>query len=232
MLQTASRGATCAPMTYTRKVTDLDTGETRWENLGPHLPLTDAALQMGYGPRSFRRMLVELGLLQREHDAKAGEDRHRLSPWAVANGFGIRVDRKWIKHRDGLVPFDVLSPEGMDYVRENLSSAVAKVRRAAAGPAQDAREALSKYEQARGRALDPEGRVRWIQHHFAGLTEREVAEALGVSQALVNRYGNRRRKQVGVLKATLAKPLADVRGEHASLLAILKGYLTDAPATA
>lgn len=199
------------PMEYTRKVTDLDTGETKWLPLGEHLTLTEAATRFGVGPRKFREALLHLGLLSREMDDRGEQHRCRLTPEAVRSGFGLRHDRFGLVGETERHPFDVLSPLGMDYVKDHLPAALAAFD-APPEKVTAAVVALAGFERERLSSLSPEMRAAWVADHFPALAAGEVAAAIGVSRQLVERYLKRRKRQLEEAMARRGLPGRETEG--------------------
>jgi hypothetical protein len=186
-------------MQYVRKVVDLDTGEA-WVDLGDHRPLSDVATSLGIGPREFRRLLVAMQVVMPEWDDAAKQYRHRLTPGAVASGFGIRHDNKGFHHSPDKTPFDVLSPLGVEYIRHNLKKARAIVDRRSP-PVRAAGEALDAFEARRGRPMSPEGKVRWLVQNYPAMTHAQVADIIGITRQAVSKHVATLERQVRVAKA-------------------------------
>jgi hypothetical protein len=182
-------------MHYKRPVVDLDTGEKAWLELGDHLPLTDVAKELGIGPRRFRHVLLHMGILQKEWDERSRQHRHRLTPGAVRSGFGIRHDNKGFQYDSDASPFDVLSPVGVQYVRDHLSATLAQLAELPA----NVRQAVAALDAAAARRLTPmtpEMKVSWLTHRHPDLTAANIAKALGISEPLAHRYRSRRQNQI------------------------------------
>lgn len=187
-------------MKYMRKIEDLDTGETEWVDLGDHRPLTEVATSLGLGPREFRRLLVAMQIVMPEWDEASKQFRHRLTPAAVASGFGMRHDNKGFHHSPDKTPFDVLSPLGVEYIRENIARARAVVARLPP-PARTAGDALRAFEARRGGKLDNEGKVRWLARHCPAITQQQIADLLGVTQQAVSKHLATMERQIRTAKA-------------------------------
>lgn len=174
-------------MKYVRKVIDMDTGKTCWTDLGDHRPFTEVATMFGIGPRKFREVLAAMGVASREYDAAGSTFRYRLTPWAVDSGLGYRMDNVGFAFDAERTPFDVLSPQGVDYVRDNLRDTLAKL----AEPSTAIREALvslQRFEETRRGPLDNHGRVLWLDDHHPDLPAPGIAAALGIGERVVRRY--------------------------------------------
>lgn len=182
-------------MNYVRQVTDLDTGKKTWLDLGDHRPLSEVAKDLGVGPRRFREALAHMGLLSREWDDRSQQHRFRLTPGAVASGLGIRHDNKGFQYDPERTPFDVLSPTGVDYVRDHLSSALAALSELPAD-VRDALADLEAYAALRNTEMTPEMRVCWLACHYPRLGASHIAQGLGISETLVHRYRARKERQI------------------------------------
>jgi hypothetical protein len=198
-------------MKYVHKMIDLDSGQALWVDLEDHRPFSEVARSLGIGERTFRQVLNAMGLLQREWDARAERHRNRLAPWAVNSGLGVRHDNRAFK-RDALrEPFDVLSPEGVEYVVDHLEETFAKMK--APSPCLlKARAELKEAEKRRTQPMDAEQRVSWLVAHHANLTQENIAEIVEVSDRLVRRYIKRRDGQIARAKAKAASLPFLVRG--------------------
>jgi hypothetical protein len=182
-------------MKYMRKVTDLDTGKVSWIDLGDHRPLSEVAKAVGLGPRRLRDVLAHMGLLSREWDDRSQQHRFRLTPGAVESGFGIRHDNKGFHYDPDRIPFDVLSPTGVEYVRDHLPAALAALSELP-GDVRDALAALGAFAAPRNTAMTPEMRVYWLTCRYPNIGPSQVAQGLGISETLVHRYRARRERQI------------------------------------
>lgn len=191
-------------MQYTRKIVDLDTGEASWVDLGDHRPLSEVATTLGVGPREFRRLLLAMTLVAPEWDDVSKQHRHRLTPGAVASGFGIRHDNKGFHHSPDRTPFDVLSPLGVEYVRENLKKARALLSRRSP-PVAAAGQGLEAFESWRSHPLNPEGKVRWLIQHYPNMTHAQIAELVGITRQAASKFIATLNKQIRVAKAEARK---------------------------
>ncbi|MFO1083790.1 MAG: hypothetical protein U1E21_04440 [Reyranellaceae bacterium] len=192
-----------ALMQYTRKLIDLDTGEKKWIELGDHQTLTEVAHDLAIGERHFRTVLLHMGILQREWDERSRQFRNRLTPGAVQSGFGIRHDNKGFHSDPDRSPFDVLSPEGVEFVKDHLRASLDAVG-ALPADAREAFAALSKADERRLSETTPEMRVCWLDQHYPGLAASIVAKGLGVSATVVHRYRERRQDQLRRAERALA----------------------------
>lgn len=182
-------------MQYKQPVVNLDTGEKSWLELGDHLPLTDVAKELSIGPRHFRQVLVHLGILHREWDDRSRQHRRRLTPGAVQSGLGIRHDNKGFQYDPDASPFDVLSPLGVQYVRDHLFAALMHLGELPEN-VRNAVAALDAAASKRLTSMTPEMKVSWLTHRDPDLAAADVAKALGISETLVHRYRGRRTEQI------------------------------------
>mgnify|MGYP000005812833 CR=1 FL=1 len=174
-------------MQYTRKITDQQTGEVFEIKLGEHLTFTEAANKLKIRRSSLIRLLLNLGICQKEYDAVAKDYRHRLKPEAKERGLGYRILGK---HG----PFDVLSPAALDWVTDEL--AVQSRTTDIKPETRTAIQAMISYEQKIREKLDLEGKVRWLMDHFPKLPVADISKGLGISRALAHRYQTRRDSQL------------------------------------
>ena len=174
-------------MHYIRKVTDLETGEVRTVSIGEHLTFTEAAQRFNVARTSLIKVLLLLGVCQREFDPVAGEYRNRLHPEAQKKGLGYRI-------LGPHGPFDVLAPSALVWIEADLKAFLAATTLDRATIT--ALQALDAFDANRLHRLDVEGKARWLTDHFPGLPVRQVAKGLGVSERLVHRYLTRRERQI------------------------------------
>lgn len=174
-------------MQYFRKVTDLETGEVKTVSLGEHLTFTQAAERFNVARSSLVKVLLHLGLCQKEFDPVAGEHRHRLHPEAQKKGLGYRI----LGPRG---PFDVLAPTALEWIEADLKALLAATTFDKATVV--ALQALDGFDADRLRKLDPEGKIRWLDDHFPGLPVRQMAKGLGISESLFHRIRKKRADQV------------------------------------
>lgn len=184
--------------TYVQRVTDLDTGEVSWVNLGTFRPLSTVADMLGIGRRRFRGVLLAMGMVQQEYDQYSRESRNRLAPWAVESGLGRRIERKHLQDHQ---PFDVLSELGVAFVRDHLLQAELALE----GPAKAAREGLLAFEARR--TLDGPQRVSWLADHYLGLNQLDVARIVGLSEGRVSQLLAARESRRQWLRAQQAREL-------------------------
>jgi len=185
-------------MQYTRKITDQQTGEVFEIQLGEHLPLTEAANNLKIRRSSLLRLLLRLGICQKEYDSVARASRHRIKPEAVKKGLGYRI---FAEHG----PYDVLSPSAIDWVADEL-----KVQSKTTDVKPETRtsiQALNSYENVRKEELDLEGKVRWLMDHFPHLQVADISRGLCISRALIHRYQTRRENQLEYRRKKRNAPL-------------------------
>lgn len=181
-------------MQYTRQVMDLDTGAVTWVDLGDHRPFSEVAKILSIGPRKFREVLAHMGIVSREWDDRSQQHRYRLTPAAVESGFGMRHDNVGCRYDPDRVPFDVLGPAGIEYVRDHLQPALAAM---AETPA-EVSAAVAKLVALDGKRRAPlplSQKVCWLEAHYPEITAAQVAAACGVSETVVHKYRRRLRQQ-------------------------------------
>ena len=174
-------------MDYFRKVADLETGEVRTISIGEHLTFTEAAQRFNVARSSLIKILLHLGLCQKEFDEVAGEHRYRLHPSAQKKGLGYRI-------MGPHGPFDVLAPTALEWIEADLKALLPATT--LDKPTIAALQALDRFEATRTERLDVEGRVRWLWDHVPNLSVRQVAKGLGVSERIVHHYLKKRDDQL------------------------------------
>ncbi|AGG73172.1 hypothetical protein [Sinorhizobium meliloti] len=187
-------------MEYTKQTLDRSTGELVTVSIGEWKTITEVADTFGIGSRKFRAVLRRLDFLQLEY---VGKDwRHRLMPWVTDQGWGKRLRRD----QDGRsTPFDVVSPEAQEWIRERLPSALAEMEAEVSPEAAAAVAALDDFRTTRneyraklndGKEMSVEEMVRWLSDFYPKLSQPEIATALHVTQQLVSRYQDQRSKSL------------------------------------
>jgi AraC-like DNA-binding protein len=206
-------------MQYTRKIVDLDTGEASWVDLGDHRPLSDVASALGVGPREFRRLLLAMTLVSPEWDDVSNQFRHRLTPGAVASGFGIRHDNKGFHHSHEKTPFDVLSPLGVDYIRGHLKKARELLARKRP-PVVAAGAALEVFEARRANPLNHEGKVRWLAQSYSEMTHEQISQIVGITRRAVSKHIATMERQIRTAKAQARTGPGWVQAIHGGAMAL------------
>ena len=111
-------------MEYTTEILDRTTGDLKTTSLGNWVTVTEYGAAKGAGPRQTRAILSRLGLLQEELElSNAGRSRvarRRITHEAVRAGLGKRI----YPTKPGSYPFDVLSPQGQEWVDQRWGEAV------------------------------------------------------------------------------------------------------------
>jgi hypothetical protein len=169
------------PMQYVTELMDRSTGSLVQVELGEYVTVTELGQRYNKGPNEIRSILHHMGLLR-------GEGRHRryrLAPFAVEAGLGKRHENPRSGH-----PFDVLSPKGQQLVALAWDDTIADLQkeRSQCPKACHAKAALEQFCADRERTLTTQQQVSWLQHHFNGLTNRQIASIISVSEQLVGRY--------------------------------------------
>jgi DNA-binding transcriptional regulator YiaG len=183
-------------MEYTKRTIDRSTGELVTASMGEWKTITEVAQACGVGSRKFRAVLKRMAFLQLEY---SGRDwRHRLAPWVTDQGWGKRL----IREQDGRsTPFDVVSPEAQDWIRDRLQVALAEMEAEVSPDAAAAIAALDDFRTARneyrakltnGKEMSVEEMVRCLSDFYPNLSQPEIATALHVTQQLVSRYQDQR----------------------------------------
>nr|WP_281720938.1 hypothetical protein [Nitrosomonas nitrosa] len=185
---------------FKQRIINLDTGETEWVDLGTMRPISAVADLLKIGPRHLRDLMVTMDMLQPEFDPYANKHRRRLAPWVVESGLGRRIERRAFKDH---TPFDVLTEEGVTYVRDHIGAAV----EGKSAPVVAARDALRAFEERRGTPLDTEGRIRWLSQCCPGIRPCDVSDIAGASRAYVSRILAEQERERGFWSGWRKRPL-------------------------
>jgi hypothetical protein len=193
-------------MEYTKEILDRSSGELVTVSMGEWRTITEVAEVHGIGPRKFRTVLQRLDFVQLEH--KKNEWRYRLSPWVMERGWGRRLKRNLGSHQ---TPFDVIGPDGQDWIADNVEAAIAEIEAEVSPEMEAARLALERFRTTRNeyRARFPDREnmsvdemVGWLSDFFPRLSHQQIASVLSVSRQLVSRLLDRRSS---LLKSAKAK---------------------------
>lgn len=178
-------------MLYSEEVLDRRTGELVTISKGEWITVTELGELYGIGPRKVRSVLRKMEFLGIE--GTSDHARHRIQGWAVDRGLGRRITAK----ASARYPFDVISPEGREWIEVRWSSALAAVEEAASGTRiEAARAALEEFQETcRLHQMPVHQAVSWLTHHFPDLSHSEVGSILDVSQQIVSRYVAERIKE-------------------------------------
>ncbi|WP_417321255.1 hypothetical protein [Emcibacter sp.] len=191
-------------MQYTRKITDQQTGEVFEIKLGEHLTFTEAAKKLKIRRSSFIKVMLNMGICQKEYDPTGKQYRHRLKPEAEQKGLGFRI---YGEHG----PFDVLSPMAVDWITDELTERL--VDSNIDEDTKGAIKALKAFAAQTKEGLDTEGNVRWLLDYYPNLPVTEVGKGLGVSRELVHRYQARRNDQLAYSRRKRSAPLGEALAE-------------------
>ena len=198
-------------MHYSREVLNRKTGKLISVDLGNWITIRELGEMYGYGRRETTEVLRLLEILQVERGDRT--TRHRLAAWFVERGFGKRLKRK----ADNF-PFDVISPEGQEWIAELWSIAVEDIeRQRTAIPVEEARSALAAFQAGR-REMAVQMQVYWLADHRPDLTQEHMALVLSVSQQLVSRNLALRAKQLSKARELKAAPLRETKTDRYVLL--------------
>jgi hypothetical protein len=183
-------------MEYTREILDRSSGELVTVSMGEWRTITEVAEVHGIGPRKFRAVLQRLDFVQLEY--KDNEWRHRLSPWVLERGWGQRLKRSRGTHQ---TPFDVISPDGQDWIALKVEAAIAELEAEVSPEMEAAGLALENFRKARNeyraqfadrKNMPVDEMVAWLSDFFPRLSHQEIASILYVSRQLVSRLLRRR----------------------------------------
>lgn len=198
-------------MQYNREVLNRETGELQTIDLGNWITIRELGEMHGYGRRETTEVLRRLDVLQVEQGDRV--TRHRLAAWFVERGYGRRLKRKTDKY-----PFDVVSPDGQEWINELWSLAVDDLdREKTTIPVEEARSALASFSEGR-HLMTVQMQVCWLADFFSGLTQEQMALVLSVSQQLVSRNLAIRAKQLARAKALEVAPLRETKTDCYVLL--------------
>lgn len=161
--------------------------------MGDWITVTELGQTYGVSPRRVRAVLHHMGLLQPE----GRHGRYRLASFAVERGYGKRIE----KSKKSKWPFDVISPEGQQLITTSWHDTVADMDAEVTNHAgrASAAESLQSFRRKREEmslsVMQAQQEVCWLCDYFPDLTNRDIAAILDVSEQLVGRYVNTRRKQ-------------------------------------
>jgi len=183
---------------YFQEILDRKTGDLISVDQGDWMTVSELAELLSFGPRRTTTVLRHLGFLQVEGGGK--NNRHRICQWVVERGWGKRCHRKHDRF-----PFDVISPEAVQWVTERWDHALAEIEQKACGPVSEARQTLDTFEAARlTGAMGIEMKCYWLADHCPAFTHDQIASCLYVTRQLIDRYMDRRSKQIKNAKALKA----------------------------
>lgn len=128
-------------MIYSEEVLDRRTGELVTISKGEWITVSELGVQYGVGPRKARCVLRKMEFLGIE--GVRDHARHRIQAWAVERGYGRKNKAK----AGARIPFDVISPEGREWIAARWSQALEAVEAAASGSRiEAARNALVEFQ--------------------------------------------------------------------------------------
>lgn len=183
---------------YFQEILDRKTGDLVSVDKGDWITVSELAELLSYGPRRTTTVLRHLGFLQIEGGGK--NHRHRICDWVVERGWGKRCHRK----RDRF-PFDVISPEAVQWIMVRWDRALVEIEQKACGPVAEARQALDAFEAARlNGVMGVEMKCRWLADHCPAFTHDQIASCLYVTRQLIDRYMEKRSDQIKDAKALKA----------------------------
>lgn len=174
-------------MEYFQEVLDRSSGRLAKVSRGDWITITELGEIMRAGKRETRTILREMGFLVLE-----GQDRnarHRLSSWVTDRDWGRRIKRK------GCYPFDVIGPDARKWVEERWHTAVEKIADISA-EARAAQMHLATFlRRRRNPEMPSQEQVCWLCDFYPDLSQMEKARVVGISQQLVSRFEEVRRRQ-------------------------------------
>lgn len=177
-------------MRYTGEILDRMTGELVSIDKGHWITIAELAELFGVGRRQATTILREMGFLQVEGSGK--NSRHRIASWVSERGWGRTNRRKTDKF-----PFDVISPEALEWIAKEWPKAEKAVRRRTEElPVAEASAALEHFKTSRDRHnMTLLQQAYWLADHFPSLTHRQIADALKVTRQLIDKFLKARHEQ-------------------------------------
>ncbi len=175
-------------MEYFQEVLDRSSGRLTKVSQGDWITITELGEVMGAGKRETRAILREMGFLVVEGAGRNA--RHRLASWVT--------DRKWGRRikRTGCYPFDVIGPDARKWIDERWRTAAAKVADLT-GEAKAAQQHLAAFlARRRNPEMPSQEQVCWLCDFYPDLSQMEKARIVGISQQLVSRFEEIRRRQL------------------------------------
>lgn len=206
---------------YVSERIDRRTGELLEIDIGDWLTITELGAALGEGPRSIRAILLEMAFLQPETYGSSRHTRMRLCPWVVTRGWGKRIEKR------NRPPFDTVSPEAQDWVRERLASTKAAIDQRASADAQRATYELHRFiawrvaERVNREEEFTTGRkFLWLADHYPDLTQEDIAVVLEVSPSLVSKMVKERKSHRGAVQKRKTTVLPDIHPKptHSTIL--------------
>jgi hypothetical protein len=172
---------------YYQEVLDRSSGQLIKISQGDWITISELGEIMGAGRREARTVLREMGLLVAEGQARNA--RHRLASWVTDRGWGRRIVRQ------GCYPFDVIGPDARRWVEGRWERAAEKVGNLSA-QGQSAKAHLATFlSHRRNPDMPPQEQVCWLCDFYPGLSQSEKGRIIGISQQLVSRFEEVRRRQ-------------------------------------
>lgn len=175
-------------MEYFQEVLDRSSGQLLRVSQGDWITITELGDIMGAGRRETRAILRAMNFLVVEGQGRNA--RHRLAPWVTDRGWGRRIKRT------GCFPFDVLGPNARTWVERNWQSAAEDI----ADLSDAAKEAQQHFEaflaRRRNSDMPPQEQVCWLCDFYPELSQAEKGRIVGISQQLVSRFEQVRRRQL------------------------------------
>jgi hypothetical protein len=192
---------------YTTETLDRASGDLIIKSLGEWITVTEYGQAKGEGPRKTRAILKEMGLLAPEHFGQSDNVRYRLTPRAVAEGLGKRIQPKIGKY-----PFDVLSPLGQRWADERWTEASHEIEaKSLDSPTKRlAKVRLGEFIQSRCTAMTPQMEICWLLDCFPKLLQSDICDILGVPKQTVSRYAGIRSSNLMKARAKMTAPLAEL----------------------
>lgn len=193
-------------MIYTQEILDRMTGELVTVDKGDWITIAELATAFSVGRRRATTVLRQMDFLQVEGGGR--DCRHRIADWVVQRGWGKRLKRRGDKF-----PFDVISPEAVDWIKERWQATTDAIEEEGnVGRIAEARDALQSFKAHRGRdELPAQMLVCWLADFFPDLSQQQMGRVLDVTQQLVSRFLAIRSSQIAkareLRKRTFLEPV-------------------------
>jgi hypothetical protein len=172
---------------YFQEVLDRASGELIKISQGDWITITELGEIMGAGKRETRAILRDMDFLVIE--GRGRNARHRLAYWVTERGWGRRLSRR------GSYPFDVVGPEARKWVEERWEE-IAEKTRSLSPEGETARSHLATFiAHRRNPDMPPQEQVCWLCDFYPRLSQSEKGRIIGISQQLVSRFEEVRRRQ-------------------------------------
>lgn len=174
-------------MEYFQEVLDRSAGKLIKVSQGDWITITELGEIKGAGKRETRAILREMGFLVVEGHGRNA--RHRLASWVTDRNWGRRINRK------GCYPFDVVGPDARKWIDRQWRTAADKIADLSAQATAAQRHLAAFLACRRDPEMPSQEQVCWLCDFYPDLSQMEKARIVGISQQLVSRFEEVRRRQ-------------------------------------